>query len=52
MVENHGLDFALASDDARARAAEAKRRADADWVYPRYLQKITLALAKAAKQNA
>lgn len=42
-----GLDFALASDDARARAAEAKRRADADWVYPRYLEKITLALAKA-----
>ncbi|MCX6561105.1 MAG: glycosyltransferase family 4 protein [Candidatus Aminicenantes bacterium] len=42
-----GLDFALASDEAKARAAEAKRRADTEWVYPRYLEKITLALAKA-----
>ncbi|MDD8025198.1 MAG: glycosyltransferase [Acidobacteriota bacterium] len=42
-----GLDFALASSEARERAAEAKRRADAEWIYPRYLEKITRALNKA-----
>lgn len=42
-----GLDFALSSDEARARAEEAKRRADAEWIYPRYLERITLALDKA-----
>jgi len=43
-----GLAFALESEDARARAREAKRLADRDYVYPAYLSKITEALRKAA----
>jgi len=42
-----GLTFALESEEAQARAREAKRRADRDYVYPRYLEKITEALNKA-----
>jgi glycosyltransferase involved in cell wall biosynthesis len=43
-----GLTFALESGKAQDRAREAKRRADRDYVYPRYLEKITEALNKAA----
>jgi hypothetical protein len=41
-----GLTFALESEEAQARAREAKRRADRDYVYPQYLEKITEALNK------
>jgi glycosyltransferase involved in cell wall biosynthesis len=41
-----GLTFALETEEAQARAREAKRRADRDYVYPRYLEKITEALKK------
>ena len=43
-----GLDFALSAEEARRRARDAKKRADAEYVYPRYLEKIALALSKAA----
>jgi glycosyltransferase involved in cell wall biosynthesis len=43
-----GLTFALESEEAQARARAAKRRADRDYVYPRYLEKITEALDKCA----
>ena len=39
-----GLDFALGSEEARRRARDSKLRADAEYVYPRYLEKITQAL--------
>jgi glycosyltransferase involved in cell wall biosynthesis len=42
-----GLDFALSADEARRRAQASKNRADAEYVYPRYLEKITAALQKA-----
>jgi hypothetical protein len=42
-----GLTLALESGEAQARAREAKRRADRDYTYPRYLEKITEALNKA-----
>lgn len=42
-----GLTMALESEEAQTRAREAKRRADRDYVYPRYLEKITEALDKA-----
>jgi len=42
-----GLTLALESEEAQVRAREAKRRADRDYVYPRYLEKITEALDKA-----
>ena len=47
-----GLDFALADEEAKRRAAEAKRRAEAEWIYPRYLEKISLVLAKAVGPKA
>ncbi len=43
-----GLSFALSSEEARRRAETARRKAEAEWVYPRYLEKISLVLAKAA----
>jgi glycosyltransferase involved in cell wall biosynthesis len=42
-----GLDFALGSEEARRRARDSKIRADAEYIYPRYLEKITQALSKA-----
>jgi glycosyltransferase involved in cell wall biosynthesis len=44
-----GLIYALESEGAQQRAREAKRRADRDYVYPRYLEKITEALNKATR---
>jgi glycosyltransferase involved in cell wall biosynthesis len=43
-----GLDFAVRSEEARGRAAAAARLAEAEYVYPKYLEKISLVLAKAA----
>jgi glycosyltransferase involved in cell wall biosynthesis len=42
-----GLTDALETEEAQTRAREAKRRADRDYIYPRYLEKITEALNKA-----
>ncbi len=42
-----GLDFALSNEEARRRARDSKIRADAEYTYPRYLEKITQALSKA-----
>ena len=42
-----GLDFALGSEEARRRARDSKLRADAEYIYPNYLEKIALALSKA-----
>jgi glycosyltransferase involved in cell wall biosynthesis len=42
-----GLAFALDSAEAKARAAEARRRAGRDYTYPNYLNKIGEALRKA-----
>ena len=44
-----GLTYALESEGAQERAREAKRRADRDYVYPRYLEKITEALGKCVR---
>jgi glycosyltransferase involved in cell wall biosynthesis len=45
-----GLRYALESEGAQERAREAKRRADRDYVYPRYLEKITEALNKCVER--
>jgi glycosyltransferase involved in cell wall biosynthesis len=45
------LDFAMNADEAQRRARESKKRADAEYIYPRYLDKITLALKKAVGRN-
>ena len=45
-----GLIYALESEGAQQRAREAKRRADRDYVYPRYLEKITEALNKCVER--
>ena len=42
-----GLDFALNTEEARRRARDSKIRADSEYIYPRYLEKITRALSKA-----
>jgi len=41
-----GLTFALESDEARERGRTAKRMADAEYVYPKYLEKMNEALAR------
>jgi glycosyltransferase involved in cell wall biosynthesis len=41
-----GIAFALDSDEAQARAREAKSLADREFVYPKYLSKIRDALSK------
>ncbi len=42
-----GLDFGLTAEEARRRARDSKIRADAEYVYPHYLEKIARALSKA-----
>ena len=42
-----GLDFALSAEQARRRARDSKIRADAEYVYPHYLEKIARALSTA-----
>jgi glycosyltransferase involved in cell wall biosynthesis len=44
-----GLAFALESEEAGARAREARRMADREYVYSRYLQKMGDVLKRAAK---
>ncbi len=39
-----GLSFALSQPEARRRALEAKQRADREYTYPRYLEKMNRAL--------
>lgn len=43
-----GISFALDSEEARVRAREARRLAEREYVYPKYLEKISEALQKAA----
>jgi glycosyltransferase involved in cell wall biosynthesis len=43
-----GISFALDSEEARVRAREARRLAEREYVYPKYLEKINEALQKAA----
>jgi len=43
-----GLSFALHSDEAKARARAAQAMARKEYVYPRYLEKMSLALEMAA----
>jgi len=47
-----GLAFALESEEALARAREAKRMADREYVYPRYLQKMGEVLKRSAKKES
>jgi len=42
-----GLTFALGSEEAQERARAAKRMADENYIYPKYLEKMNEALAKA-----
>jgi glycosyltransferase involved in cell wall biosynthesis len=44
-----GLSFALHSDEARARARAAKDMAQREYIYPRYLEKMSLTLNMAIK---
>ena len=41
-----GLTFALESEEAQERGRAAKRMADAEYVYPKYLEKMKDALAR------
>jgi len=43
-----GLSFALESEEARRRAREARRMADREYTYPKYLEKIAETLNRAA----
>jgi glycosyltransferase involved in cell wall biosynthesis len=47
-----GLALALESEEAQARAREAKRMADREYIYPRYLQKIDEVLKKATARKS